>query len=70
VQSLYENLVQQAVEAGVITQVQADTILSDNHGFGLFGGERGGRHGMGGPRGGDPSGLFGSGDASANDAGL
>lgn len=72
VQALYASLVQQAVDAGVITQAQADTILSNSHGFGLFGGGRGGHggRGMGGPRGGDPSGMFGSGDASQDDAGL
>lgn len=43
VQSLYENLVQQAVTAGVITQAQADAILADDSGFG---------HGLGGPMGG------------------
>ncbi len=38
VRSLYETLVQQAVTAGVITQEQADAILSDS---GRFGGMRG-----------------------------
>ncbi len=49
IQSLYENLVQQAVQAGVITQEQADAILSDG---GRFGGMRGfdGFHGRGGMR--------------------
>lgn len=52
VQAQYESLVQQAVQAGVITQAQADSILSSSHGFGAFGGLRGlggghGRHGGG-----------------------
>lgn len=38
VRSLYETLVQQAVQAGVITQEQADAILSEQ---GTFGGMRG-----------------------------
>lgn len=71
VQTLYENLVNQAVQDGVITQAQADAILSDSHGFGAFDGGRGGHRGMGGPRGGgDPSGLRGSEGASSEDAGL
>jgi hypothetical protein len=46
VRSLYENLVNQAVQAGVITQEQADAILSNS---GRFGGMRGfdGFHGRG-----------------------
>ncbi len=69
VRSLYEGLVQKAVQAGVITQEQADAILSDT---GSIGGMRGfegfdghhGRGGMrmrgfGGPSGAAPSGLFG-----------
>jgi hypothetical protein len=49
VRSLYENLVNQAVQAGVITQEQADAILSNS---GRFGGMRGfdGFHGRGGMR--------------------
>jgi hypothetical protein len=66
VRSLYETLVQQAVTAGVLTQEQADAILSDSARFGGmrgFGGLRGhgGRmHGMPGmtaPDGTAPSGT-------------
>ncbi len=48
VQSLYESLVQQAVQAGVLTQAQADTILSDGNFSSLSGmrGPGGGHHGM------------------------
>lgn len=41
--TLYESMVQQAVQAGVITQAQADAILSSGGGMG--------RHGMGMPGG-------------------
>lgn len=60
VQTLYENMVKQAVQAGVLTQAQADTILSSTD-FSRLGGLRGmegghgGRHGM--------RGLDGSGSA-------
>lgn len=59
-QSAFEGAVQQAVTSGVITQAQADAILQNQeergglfgHGgpdeSGLFGRERGGRHGRGG----------------------
>lgn len=62
VQTLAESLVQQAVQAGVITQAQADTILSDAD-FGALrglGGAHGGRHGG--------RGLNGAGDTLPNDA--
>jgi hypothetical protein len=56
--TLYENLVKQAVQAGVITQAQADAILSKLSDSGKFGGMRGfdgfggpGGHGRGGMRG-------------------
>lgn len=54
IQTLYENLVKQAVQAGVLTQEQADTILSNSNGFGgHLDGMRGfgGGHGRGGMRG-------------------
>jgi hypothetical protein len=52
-QAAYEAAIQAAVSDGVITQAQADQILSENQGFGFdFGFGRGG-HGMrGGPHGG------------------
>lgn len=55
-QAAYEEAVQQAVADGVITQEQADLILSEGfgpHGFGDFGG-RGERGGPGGKHGGPP----------------
>lgn len=55
VKTLYETLVKQAVQAGVITQAQADTILSNLSSSGKLGGMRGfggpGGHGRGGMRG-------------------
>lgn len=53
VQAAYEAAVAQAVADGIITQAQADAILDDEAGFGLFGGHgHGGRgHGRGGWRG-------------------
>jgi hypothetical protein len=50
VRSLYENLVQQAVQAGVLTQAQADAILSEQGAFGGMRGMRGfdGMRGHGG----------------------
>lgn len=53
VRTLFENLVKQAVQAGVITQAQADAILSNSGPFGGLGGMRGfdGFHGHGGMRG-------------------
>jgi hypothetical protein len=58
VKTLYENFVKQAVQAGVITQAQADTILSNLSTSGMRGGMRGfdglggpGGHGRGGMRG-------------------
>ena len=57
VQAAYEADVQQAVEDGVITQAQADQILSQEKGFGLEGrdgfGGKGGRGGPGAPGRGD-----------------
>lgn len=58
VKTLYETMVKQAVQAGAITQAQADTILSNLSTSGKFGGLRGldgfggpGGHGRGGMRG-------------------
>ena len=49
-QAAYEKAVQEAVEAGVITQEQADQILEGEGGFPMFGGHRGfgGRGGFNG----------------------
>jgi hypothetical protein len=70
VQSLYESLVQQAVQAGVLTQAQADTILSDADFSSLGGmrgmdGGRGGRHGMRGLGDVDGSGVTPQNDATS-----
>lgn len=48
VQAAYEAAVAQAVADGVITQAQADAILADEAGSGLFGGLDRGGHGHGG----------------------
>ena len=50
----YTSAVQGAVQAGVITQEQADAILSNSNGFGPMGGMRGfgDGHGFGGRHGG------------------
>lgn len=56
VQALYKKLVQQAVDAGVITQAQADAIVASGSGMGMgrhggrFGGPMGGMRGHGGMR--------------------
>jgi hypothetical protein len=55
-QAAYDEAVQEAVSAGVITQDQADQILEGEGGFPMFGG-RGGRGGFGG-RGKFPGGGF------------
>lgn len=61
VQAAYEAAIARAVADGVITQEQADQILSNMPGFGLFGWGHGGHgHGRGGFRGGR-GGFFGDG---------